>query len=418
MAEASPWTSEVQCRYFLHGSCTQGDRCKFAHDLNATPSLVCRYYLKGNCAYGDRCRYDHVRLDKDKNKPNDKKFSKSPENFIQKPHIKTDYDTRKSKLVALKKGGEVQPEKDNTSPHGKPPEEWVKAKEFVPGEKYEGSIPSSYAKATLCGQDLEESENNELNNHNELCPYAAGGECWYGNNCTYLHGNQCELCGLNVLHPTDPELRKKHISECTEQHEKDMELSFAVARSKDKVCGICMDIVLDKQPVSERRFGILPKCTHIFCLSCIRKWRCAKQFENKIIRACPECRVQSDFVAPSQYWVECEEDKAKLIDGYKNALSSKPCRYFDLGKGECPFNEKCFYLHAYPDGTKAEPRPRPIRRRENANGETDIINHSNLWDFLQVRDELDHLGVLDEELSLLLLSLMLDSSSESDDDSL
>ena len=39
------------------------------------------------------------------------------------------------------------------------------------------------------------------------------------------------------------------------------------------------------------RFGILPNCNHCFCLSCIRKWRQAKQFEHKIIRACPECRL-------------------------------------------------------------------------------------------------------------------------------
>ena len=38
------------------------------------------------------------------------------------------------------------------------------------------------------------------------------------------------------------------------------------------------------------RFGILPSCNHCFCLPCIRKWRQAKQFEHKIIRACPECR--------------------------------------------------------------------------------------------------------------------------------
>ena len=98
------------------------------------------------------------------------------------------------------------------------------------------------------------------------------------------------------------------------QHEEDMELSFAIARSKDKTCGICMEVriiitrlkrhshfklvqsyvfisyktplqtVIEKKPSSERRFGILSNCNHIFCLSCIRKWRSAKQFENKTIR--------------------------------------------------------------------------------------------------------------------------------------
>ena len=63
-----------------------------------------------------------------------------------------------------------------------------------------------------------------------------------------------------------------------------MELSFQIAQSRDKVCGICMDNVYDKKPVSEARFGILSECNHVFCLACIRKWRSAKNFENKIVR--------------------------------------------------------------------------------------------------------------------------------------
>ena len=37
----------------------------------------------------------------------------------------------------------------------------------------------------------------------------------------------------------------------------------------------------------------------------------------------------------------------------------KPCQYFKQGKGECPFYDKCFYLHALPDGSIAPPQPRP-----------------------------------------------------------
>nr|KAG5711299.1 hypothetical protein BaRGS_005996 [Batillaria attramentaria] len=69
-----------------------------------------------------------------------------------------------------------------------------------------------------------------------------------------------------------------------EQHERDMELSFAVAKSRDKSCGICMETVLEKEPPTEQRFGILENCNHCFCLTCIRKWRCAKQFEKVIVK--------------------------------------------------------------------------------------------------------------------------------------
>lgn len=37
-------------------------------------------------------------------------------------------------------------------------------------------------------------------------------------------------------------------------------------------------------------------------------------------RACPECRTCSDFVVPSKYWVEDQDDKERLIHDYKAAL--------------------------------------------------------------------------------------------------
>ena len=47
-------------------------------------------------------------------------------------------------------------------------------------------------------------------------------------------------------------------------------------------------------------------------------------------RACPECRVKSDFVTPSKYWVEDKQEKEKLIIGYKQALRS--VLYYDIGQ--------------------------------------------------------------------------------------
>jgi hypothetical protein len=37
-------------------------------------------------------------------------------------------------------------------------------------------------------------------------------------------------------------------------------------------------------------------------------------------RACPECRVTSDFVCPSMYSVDTKEDQENLINDYKGAL--------------------------------------------------------------------------------------------------
>ena len=96
--------------------------------------------------------------------------------------------------------------------------------------------------------------------------------------------------------------------------------------------------------------------------------------------------------------------------------SQKPCKYFDQGRGECQFNDKCFYLHAYPDGTKAEPQPRKPRSRRNADGDLDYLQRLLLWDFLQEReDRLDSLLLL--ELEDDLTNLILDFATDSDDDS-
>ncbi|XP_065165154.1 probable E3 ubiquitin-protein ligase makorin-1 isoform X2 [Atheta coriaria] len=202
--------------------------------------------------------------------------------------------------------------------------------------------------------------NSTSNAEKRLCPFAAGdGFCKYPpGECTYLHGTVCDMCGKPALHPFNEEARKKHTQECIKRHERDMEHAFAVARSKEKICGICFEVIMQKN-TEEQRFGILPSCNHCFCLTCIRRWRQSKQFENKIIRSCPECRIPSDFVCPSAYWVDTKEDKQKVIDKYKSALAKKDCKYFRFGRGHCPFGNKCFYRHCLQNGKRIDVGPPP-----------------------------------------------------------
>lgn len=89
-------------------------------------------------------------------------------------------------------------------------------------------------------------------------------------------------------------------------------------------------------------------------------------------RACPECRVTSDFVCPSSVWVDATCGKDKLLTDYKQALSQKPCKHFKQGRAKCPFGNKCFYLHALPDGTKADVGP-PVRRSRNREMDIDMV---------------------------------------------
>lgn len=58
-------------------------------------------------------------------------------------------------------------------------------------------------------------------------------------------------------------------------------------------------------------------------------------------------------------------------------------------------------MHAYPDGTKATPKPRERRRRQNAEGDLDIMARINLWDFLEEFDNrLDQLFLLELEAEM------------------
>jgi hypothetical protein len=152
-----------------------------------------------------------------------------------------------------------------------------------------------------------------------LCPYFEKSlECPFGEHCEYVHGDLCEYCQMPCLHPTNEQMREEHKKECMQSIERDMEEAFAVQCSKEKACGICMETVWEKE--SDKRFGILENCNHIFCLDCIRKWRSSKTYENKIVKACPECRVKSDYVTPSKYWFDNEDCKKKIIQDYKNSL--------------------------------------------------------------------------------------------------
>ena len=98
-----------------------------------------------------------------------------------------------------------------------------------------------------------------------------------------------------------------------------MEVSFAFQRSKDLTCGICLEVVLEKESRKSSRFGILENCTHVYCIDCIRTWRNSK-FEKQNKRGCPQCRIKSDFVIPSEYFYDDKTDKERLTNEYKNAL--------------------------------------------------------------------------------------------------
>lgn len=323
---------------------------------SAAAQEVCKFYKIGTCRYGASCRNAHT----DANEPRTAVSSCQP--------VPMDQEGPSSAAASSFK---IDPLK------------WINAPEFIPKSKQFVSSPDP---EVVSVEDDDEEEQEEVvpevgqeeaspgsvsglsyaeivtlnNNHNGLgiieehvdsvlCPYYENSGVCMLDSCPYEHGDLCELCGKFCLNPADTEQQRQHNVECIKQHELDMEHSFAIQRSKDKICGICLEVILEK-PGREQRFGILPNCNHIFCLECIRTWRKAKNFENKIKRGCPTCRISSDFVCPSIVWVEGHDEKDKLINDYKKACNTTHCKHFKQGSGKCPFGNKCFYKHALPSG--------------------------------------------------------------------
>lgn len=123
------------------------------------------------------------------------------------------------------------------------------------------------------------------------------------------------------------------------------------SQSADVACGICFEHVMEKQ--ANARFGLLTGCVHAFCLDCIRQWRARIDLPNDTIRACPLCRTVSYFVVPCDRYVTDEARKAAINGEYHTSQRVIPCRYFDNGRGTCPFGSSCWYAHTNPDGTAA-----------------------------------------------------------------
>ncbi|KAG6938065.1 makorin ring finger protein 2, partial [Chelydra serpentina] len=406
-------TKEVTCRYYMQGVCREGSRCLFSHDLTTSkPSTICRYYQKGQCAYGARCRYDHTRpsgsggavgtVPPSLSSPSFNSPNPLPEHNMPVIKSKTHEPGKRKKRTLVLRDRDLcglSEEQVRLSAVSDP---------VCCSDKNDNLEvkPHSYLEAICSGLEEDSVAGSSYTDGQQLCPYAAAGECQFGDRCLYLHGDVCEICELQVLHPFDPEQRKAHEKMCMAAFEHEMEKAFAFQASQDKVCSICMEVVYEKPSASERRFGILSNCNHTYCLSCIRQWRCAKQFENLIIKSCPQCRVTSEFVIPSVYWVEDQNKKNKLIEAFKQGMGKKACKYFEQGKGTCPFGGKCLYLHAYPDGTRAEPE-KP-RKQLSSEGTVRFFNSVRLWDFIEDResrtmpnaeDEVTELGELFMHLS-------------------
>mmetsp|Transcript_6544 Transcript_6544/g.11467 ORF Transcript_6544/g.11467 Transcript_6544/m.11467 type:complete len:187 (-) Transcript_6544:30-590(-) len=152
----------------------------------------------------------------------------------------------------------------------------------------------------------------------EVCPYFISGDCKFGSNCWFRH-------------PVDGKIPVKD----------------------DQDCCICFTSVKG----TDKQFGLMLGCPHVFCLPCIREWRGQHRVTKDVSRSCPICRVPSHYVVPSIDFPTTYEEKAVIIENYKSTLKNIPCRNFNFGEGDCPFGSSCFYDHRYRNGQVWNPPP-------------------------------------------------------------
>ncbi|XP_009354722.2 putative RING-type E3 ubiquitin transferase C3H69 isoform X1 [Pyrus x bretschneideri] len=405
-------SKRVLCKFFAHGACLKGEHCEFSHDWKASPNNICTFYLKGACAFGSRCRYEHVKASRAQSFGSSSSTNSQPSLVI---------DTASLVLPArtLASGVSLAPLSLSELSASSSP--------FLPPSKpaWNGSLDGDY-------DDDEGSVGETRNTRPEdraICSFAAAGNCPRGEKCPHIHGDICPSCGKHCLHPYRHLEREEHMKICKEK-QKQLE---ALKCSQEIECSVCLERVLSKPTVAERKFGILSECDHPFCISCIRNWRSSSPTSgmdvNSALRACPICRKLSYFVIPSVIWYKSKEEKQEIVDSYKARLRSIDCKHFDFGNGNCPFGTSCFYKHTVKPGSyvwkfhRPPPRRPPPRRpppRQYDIAPMDVILH--MFEHLEELDDYIFEDLENEVLnswereSLMQMGLYTSDSSEDEID--
>ena len=146
----------------------------------------------------------------------------------------------------------------------------------------------------------------------QVCRFFVQNKCLRGDSCPYSHDLDDVVCD-------DP-------------------CNGCDISSKGVTCGICLQSVW----VEGRRFGLLPRCSHAFCLDCIMEWR-----NKSRCKKCPLCRIPSFFVIPSCRFVSSLDLKKKRVEEYLTFLSERPCIYYSATE-LCPYGDMCFFKHSCP----------------------------------------------------------------------
>ncbi|XP_075766175.1 uncharacterized protein LOC102446810 isoform X1 [Pelodiscus sinensis] len=329
--------ARVLCRNFARGACRWGQNCRFAHDRKS--AQICRYFQNGFCGYGDRCSYQHIQ---ESPAPAWSRCGSQPALSLSRRG--SEPSVRPEAAAGSRGGARRGSEPSVPSMRQLQLNFRQLSTEFEEEEEDKGTVPV-----------LTNPPNRALSR--ELVPRQAQPGS----------GSRPQDLGLQRTSLEPKEASNKAIAPAPQALEASGGLGAAAAsgaelRSEDVVCGICMDKVYEKSLPEERMFGILPNCCHAYCIGCIRKWRKTREFQNTVIKACPECRVTSSYFIPHKFWVSDADEKEKLIETFKARTGKIRCKFFASGRGRCPFKSECIYLHERPAG-RQPPRQRAPRRR-------------------------------------------------------
>eukprot|EP00041_Stephanoeca_diplocostata_P030136 m.904352 g.904352 ORF g.904352 m.904352 type:complete len:411 (-) comp23695_c0_seq20:2190-3422(-) len=388
------------CSFHVRGKCSKGSTCQFSHDTKGSqPHNVCRFFLSGHCAYGKACRFDHVKQPRPKVSKGssakrsslDAEKSMVPLTIAKRPVSIGPFSCVDSDGTQGGKTDAMGANKDRSSGggmvvldkklwhRGKPQKvqpEWAhSAAEFVPADaKGDQEVESGRGKFVAPAHDP--ATMNWIQTTTANIDEDAIALVLYSN--------------FDEWSPFGDVATSRDVLEHEAAAQRRATEKVLIEQSAGVECCICLEEVTGKYTYTERRFGILPGCSHAFCLSCIRHWRSSTETgassgnAAETVRTCPICRALSYYVVPSKFWVADPEQKARVLEAFRQKTSAIHCQHFARGKGTCPFGTSCFYKHEDMDGRTHTHVP---RFRADASGALAPMPTVYLSHFLEARED-------------------------------
>ncbi|RLN72073.1 hypothetical protein BBJ28_00012435 [Nothophytophthora sp. Chile5] len=219
------------------------------------------------------------------------------------------------------------------------------------------------------------------------CPFFLRGNCKYGDYCRLRH---------NAASPSTTLGGRPYVaaagraSTAFPPPNSSTGTSNGAENQQEFTCGICFEDIVE----SGKHFGLLSESPAVSTDS--------KDLEVEVIRACPACRLPSNYIVPSLTF--CTGDaKRQVVAAYKGHLALRECKYFNGHLGSCPFGQHCFYAHRDSEGQDVKHLDRPKRStKARRRGHTDeaalqlLQQYSHLFRFLETGDWDDFADLVDE----------------------